>query len=204
MLPWCYRGRIPEKAGNEAPPTAPRSARGARTDETTGPRDAPLHRTPAEPNVPLQDGLHEERRPDSWRYETALGGVAQVTSRRQRWAAGGARKLRCTTRRECHGRQNGGGSLALYLAIWSRQYGLPVPRFGSATARERYKNLFVPVLNMMSATWTVSELRFGEQSKRSDEQRAHIPSNFGHLITHAIWKGFYSDMCREESILRLK
>ena len=24
-----------------------------------------LHRTPAEPNVPLQDGLHEERRPDS-------------------------------------------------------------------------------------------------------------------------------------------
>ena len=51
------------------------------------------------------------------------------------------------------------------------------------------KNLFAPVLNMMSATWTVSELRFGEQSKRSDEQRAHIPSNFGHLITHAIWKG---------------
>ena len=127
-----------------------------------------------------------------------------MTSRRQRWAVGGARKLRCTTRRECHGRQNGGGSLALYLAIWSRQYGLPVPRFGSATARERYKNLFVPVLNMMSATWTVSELRFDEQSKRSDEQRAHIPSNFGHLITHAIWKGFYSDMCREESILRLK
>lgn len=46
------------------------------------------------------------------------------------------------------------------------------------------KNLFAPVLNMMSATWTVSELRFGEQSKRSDEQRAHIPSNFGHLIDH--------------------
>ena len=127
-----------------------------------------------------------------------------MTSRRQRWAVGGARKLRCTTRRGCHGRQNGGGSLALYLAIWSRQYGLPVPRFGSATARERYKNLFVPVLNMMSATWTVSELRFGEQSKRSDEQRAHIPSNFGHLITHAIWKGFYSDLCRKKTLLRLR
>ena len=66
------------------------------------------------------------------------------------------------------------------------------------------KNLFAPVLNMMSATWTVSELRFGEQSKRSDEQRAHIPSNFGHLITHAIWKGFYSDMCRKKTLLRLR
>ena len=65
VVPRYYLGSIPEKAGNEAPPTAPRSARGARTDETTGPRDAPLHRTPAEPNVPLQDGLHEERRPDS-------------------------------------------------------------------------------------------------------------------------------------------
>ena len=66
------------------------------------------------------------------------------------------------------------------------------------------KNLFAPVLNMMSATWTVSELRFGEQSKRSDEQRAHIPSNFGHLITHAIWKGFYSDLCRKKTLLRLR
>ena len=65
VVPRYYLGSIPEKAGNEAPPTAPRSACGARTDETTGPRDAPLHRTPAEPNVPLQDGLHEERRPDS-------------------------------------------------------------------------------------------------------------------------------------------
>ena len=108
-----------------------------------------------------------------------------MTSRRQRWAVGGARKLRCTTRRGCHGRQNGGGSLALYLAIWSRQYGLPVPRFGSATAQEHYKNLFVPVLNMMSATWTVSELRFGEESERSDEQRAQTYPKFGHLIAHA-------------------
>ena len=72
------------------PPPAPRSRRRPRSDETTGPRDAPLHRTSAEPNGPLQGDLHEERRPDSRRYETALGGVAQVTSRRQRWAAGGA------------------------------------------------------------------------------------------------------------------